>query len=146
MAIKKGDVVTVDYEGRLENGEVFDTSYHKDHSHPLTFEVGAKKVIPGFDAAVVGMKKGEEKEVIVQPEHAYGKRNEKMVQKLPKSKLPKGQEPKPGYILMLKSEAGHNIPATITEVTDTEITVDVNHPLAGKTLIFKIKVVDIQGE
>jgi FKBP-type peptidyl-prolyl cis-trans isomerase 2 len=77
MAIKKGDVVTVDYEGRLENGEVFDTSYHKDHSHPLTFEVGAKKVIPGFDAAVVGMKKGEEKEVIVQPEHAYGKETRK---------------------------------------------------------------------
>jgi len=57
MAIKKGDKLKVDYEGRLEDGTVFDTSTHKDHSHPLEFEAGAGKVIPGFDAAVIGMEK-----------------------------------------------------------------------------------------
>lgn len=89
MTIKKGDVVTVDYEGRLETGEIFYSSYHEDHSHPLTFEVGAKKVISGFDTAVMGMKIGEEKEFTIPAELAYGQRNEKMIQKLAKNKIPR---------------------------------------------------------
>lgn len=144
MAIKKGDVITVDYEGRFESGEIFDSSNHGDHSHPLTFEVGAGKVIPGFDSAVIGMKKGDEKQFTLNPEEAYGQRNEKLIQKISKDKLPQDQEPKPRYILMLKSSEGHQIPATIIEVRENDLTVDVNHPLAGKTLIFKVKVLEIE--
>jgi peptidylprolyl isomerase len=142
--VKKGDTVTVEYEGRFETGEVFDSTSHGDHSHPLTFKAGNSEVVKGFDQAVLGMKKGEEKEITIKPEDAYGQPNPKLLQKLPRSKLPKGQEPKPGLILMLRSQSGHQIPAKITEVDDKDITLDLNHPLAGKTLIFKIKLVDIK--
>ncbi|MFH1802918.1 MAG: peptidylprolyl isomerase [archaeon] len=144
MPVKKGDKVTVEYEGKFESGEVFDSTSHGDHSHPLTFTAGNQEVVKGFDEAVLGMKKGEEKEVKIKPEEAYGEHNSKLIQKLPKDKLPKGQEPKPGLILMLRSQSGHQIPAKITAVDAKEITIDLNHPLAGKTLIFKVKVTDIE--
>ena len=143
--VKKGDTVTVEYEGRFESGEVFDSSSHGDHSHPLTFTAGNSEVIKGFDNAVLSMKKGEEKEITILPENAYGNPNPKLVQKLPRSKLPKGQEPKPGLLLMLRSQQGHQLPAKITAVDDEEITIDLNHPLAGKTLIFKIKLTDVKS-
>lgn len=145
MPVKKGDKVTVEYEGKFESGEIFDSTSHGDHSHPLTFTAGQKEVVKGFDEAVLGMKENEEKEITIKPDEAYGQHNPKLIQKLPKSKLPEGQEPKPGLILMLRSQQGHQIPAKITEVGDKEITIDLNHPLAGKTLIFKIKVTKISS-
>lgn len=143
--VKKGDKVTVEYEGKFESGEVFDSTSHGDHSHPLTFTAGQGEVVKGFDQAVIGMKKEEEKEITIKPEDAYGQHNPKLIQKLPREKLPKDQEPKPGLILMLRSQQGHQIPAKITGVDDKEITIDLNHPLAGKKLIFKIKVTDINS-
>lgn len=145
MPVKKGDKVTVEYEGKFESGEVFDSTSHGDHSHPLTFSAGQGEVVKGFDEAVVGMEEGGEKEITLKPDEAYGQHNPKLIQKLPKEKLPEGQEPRPGLILMLRSQQGHQIPAKITEVGDKEITIDLNHPLAGKTLIFKIKVTKINS-
>lgn len=75
MAIKKGDKISVEYEGRLEDGQVFDSSQQGEHSHPLEFEVGAGKIIKGFDQAVIGMKKGEEKEITIESKDAYGEVN-----------------------------------------------------------------------
>lgn len=141
---KKGDIVIVEYEGRFESGEIFDSTSHGDHSHPLTFTAGNSEVVPGFDNAVLGMKKGEEKEVTINPEDAYGHPNPKLIQKLPRSKLPAGQEPRAGMVLMLRSQQGHQLPAKIISVDSKEITIDLNHPLAGKTLIFKIKLADIK--
>ncbi|MBU0907860.1 MAG: peptidylprolyl isomerase [Nanoarchaeota archaeon] len=143
--VKKGDTVTVEYEGRFESGEIFDSTSHGDHSHPLTFTAGNSEVVRGFDQAVLGMKVGEEKEIKIKPEDAYGSHNPKLIQKLPKTKLPAGQEPKPGLILMLRSQQGHQIPAKITGVDDKDITIDLNHPLAGKTLVFKIKVTEVKS-
>jgi peptidylprolyl isomerase len=143
--VKKGDIVTVEYEGRFETGEVFDSTNHGDHSHPLTFTAGNSEVVKGFDQAIIGMKKGEEKEIKITPEEAYGRPNPKLVQKLPREKLPKDQEPKAGLILMLRSQSGYQIPARITAVDKKEITIDLNHPLAGKTLIFKIKLTEIKS-
>ncbi|MFH1290868.1 MAG: peptidylprolyl isomerase [Nanoarchaeota archaeon] len=143
MPVKKGDKVTLEYEGRFENGEVFDSTSHGDHAHPLTFEAGANQVVKGFDKAVLGMKKNQEKEFTLKPKDAYGQPNPQLAQKIPRDKLPKDQEPKKGLILMLKSPQGQQIPARITEVKDKEITIDLNHPLAGKTLIFKVKITDI---
>lgn len=84
--VKKGDTVTVEYEGRFESGEVFDSTSHGDHSHPLTFKSGNSEVVKGFDDAVFGMKKGEEKEVIIKPEEAYGQPNPELIQKNSKNK------------------------------------------------------------
>ena len=143
MKVKKGDKVKVEYEGRLESGEVFDSSKHGDHSHPLEFEVGAGKVIKGFDEAVMGMEKGKEKEITIDPENAYGQPNPQLIQKVPRNKLPKEPEPKEGMMLVLATGDGRQVPARITKVNNKEVTIDLNHPLAGKKLIFKIKVIEI---
>ena len=142
MVIKKGDKIKVEYTGTLDDGKVFDSSKHGEHSHPLEFEVGSGQIIPGFDKAVVGMKKGEEKEIKLKPEEAYGMPNPKMVQKVPRDKFPAEKEPKPGMLIGLGTPDGKQIPAKIVEVNDKEITLDLNHPLAGKTLKFKIKIVE----
>ena len=140
MPIKKGDKVKVDYTGTLEDGTVFDTSEGKQ---PLEFEVGSGQLIKGFDEAVTGMEKGEEKEITLQPAEAYGDHNPQLIKKIPRDKLPEGQEPKPGMMLSLGTPDGKQFPARITEVDDKEISIDLNHPLAGKVLKFKIKVVEI---
>ncbi len=140
MTVKNGDKVKVEYTGKLDDGTMFDTSQGKA---PIEFEVGAKKVIPGFEKAVIGMKKGEEKEVKIKPEDAYGNRNPEMIKKLPRKMLPKDQEPKAGMMILMKTKEGPQIPAAITAVSAEDITIDLNHPLAGKNLNFKIKVVDI---
>lgn len=145
MAVKKGDKVKVEYSGTLDDGTVFDTSKHGDHNHPIEFEVGSGKVIPGFENAVIGMKKGDEKDIKLKPEEAYGQHNPQLIKKIPKEQLPKEPEPKAGMVLAMKLPNGAQLPAKITEVTDKKVTIDINHPLAGKNLNFKIKVVDISS-
>lgn len=143
--VKKGDTVTVEYKGKFETGEVFDSTSHGDHSHPLTFKAGNAEVVKGFDEAVLGMKVGEEKEFKIKPQDAYGEQNPKLIQKIPRNKLPADQEPKAGMILMLRSQSGHQLPAKITSADYKEITIDLNHPLAGKTLVFKVKVTGVKN-
>ncbi len=140
--VRKGDMVKIEYEGKLEDGTVFDsTAMHKGEL--LEFEAGAGRVIKGFDDAVMGMRKGEEKTVRIPPGEAYGPANPMLVQKLPRDQLPKEPEPKPGMTLVATMPEGDQIPAKITKVDKDSITLDFNHPLAGKTLIFRIKVAGI---
>ena len=138
--VKKGNKIKVEYTGTLDDGTVFDTSEGKK---PLEFEVGSGQIIKGFDDAVTGMKKGEEKEIKLKPTEAYGDHNPQLIKKVPRDKLPAGKEPKVGMMLALGTPDGRKFPAKITEVTDKEVTLDLNHPLAGKTLIFKIKVIEV---
>lgn len=140
MPIKNGDMIKVEYTGTLEDGTVFDTSEGRE---PLEFEAGSGQVITGFDNAVIGMEVEEEKKVELPPSEAYGEYDPNLIKKIPMDKLPPGEEPKPGMVLELRTSDGIGFPARITDVTEKEITVDLNHPLAGKTLIFQIKVVDI---
>ena len=139
--VKKGDKIKVEYEGSLDDGTVFDSS--DKHDAPLEFTAGSGQLIKGFDEAVIGMKKGEEKVVKIPPEEAYGTHNPELVKDLPRDCFPKEQEIKPGMIFMMKTEDGRQIPLRISKVTDDKITVDLNPPLAGKTLTFKIKIVAI---
>ena len=143
MPVKKGDKVKVDYTGSLDDGTVFDSS--EKHGQPLDFEIGAGKVIPGFENALVGMKKGEEKEVTLKPADAYGEPNPQLLKKIPKEQLPTDKEIKPGMMLAVGLPNGSKIPAKIVDVNDKEVTIDLNHPLAGKTLHFTLKVVDISS-
>ena len=143
MAIKQGDTIKVDYTGSLEDGQVFDSSEGKQ---PLEFEVGAGKIIPGFDKAVVGMEKGEEKEITIKPEDAYGQPRDDLQKEVPRSALPQDQEPKEGMGLMMNTPQGQQIPARIVKVTEENITIDLNHPLAGKTLKFKIKISEVTSK
>ncbi|MCD4771168.1 peptidylprolyl isomerase [archaeon] len=139
MTVKKGDKIKVDYTGSFENGEVFDAS--EKHGQPLEFEAGKGMVVPGFDAAVIGMDVAGEKEFTLKPNEAYGMPNEKAVQKVPKDKFP--PEAKEGMMIGVPLPSGQQIPAKIAKIDDKEVTIDMNHPLAGKTLVFKIKIVSI---
>ena len=143
MKAKKGNKVTVEYEGKLDNGEIFDSSNHGDHKHPLTFEIGAGQVIPKFEETVLTMEKGEEREIKIEAKEAYGEYHEELIRNLPKEILPKDKEPQKGDILRLTSPDGHLIFAKILEVKEKEIRVDLNHPLAGQNLTFKIKLINI---
>ncbi len=109
--IKKGNKIKVDYEGKFEDGKVFDSSKHKDHSHPLEFTVGEGQVIKGFDEAVIGMKKGEEKEFSIEPKGAYGEHRAELKQKIPKDQLGENlPELKKGMVLMMQTPDGQKMP------------------------------------
>jgi len=139
--VAKGNKIKVEYTGTLEDGTVFDSS--EKHNSPLEFVVGEQQVIKGFDDAVVGMKIGDEKEIKLLPEEAYGKHNPEFVRDMPKNMFPEDQEIKPGMIFMVDLQDGRQIPVRVTKISDESVTIDLNPPLAGKTLIFKIKIVDI---
>ena len=143
MKVKNGDKVAVEYEGKLDDGTVFDSS--ENHGKPLNFEVGAKQVIKGFNDAVIDMETGEEKEIKLKPTEAYGDVNLKLLMKVPKEKLPQGRELKVGMMLAVNLPNGMEMPARISEVGENDVTIDLNHPLAGKNLNFKIKVVGINN-
>ena len=143
MPVKKGDKVKVEYTGTFDDGTVFDSS--EKHGRPLEFEAGSGQVIKGFDEAVIGMEKGEEKEIKLQPAEAYGDVRPELRKKVPREQLPKDQEPKEGMMLLIGLPNGQQMPAKIIEVTDAEVTLDLNHPLAGKVLNFKIKVAEISS-
>lgn len=139
--VKKGSKIKVDYVGKLENGSVFDQS---KPDTPLAFTVGSGQLIPGFDNAVVGMKLNQEKKITLKPEEAYGLRNETLIREFPKKNLPKDFKAEKGAMLQLKDQSGRAIPGIIVDITKDAIKVDLNHPLAGKTLVFDIKVVGIE--
>jgi peptidylprolyl isomerase len=138
---KNGDKVTLEYTGMLDDGTVFDTS--SNHDKPLRFEVGGGRVIPGFDKAVIGMKLGEEKKFTIPPAKAYGKPNPKLIKKVSRKEIPQDRKPEVGMRLVMGTPQGRQMQALITEVTPEYIILDLNHPLAGKALTFKIKVVKI---
>ena len=144
QVVKKGDKISIEYEGSLNDGTVFDNS--KSHNKPFQFIVGSGQVIPGFDKAVVGMKLMEEKKFTLQPAEAYGKKNLKLIHKVLRSELPPEPEPKPGMGLMMGGgPRGKPRRAMITEVTKKHIVIDMNHLLAGKALTFSIKLIKISN-
>ncbi len=141
--IQKGDKASIEYTGTFKDGSVFDSSSGRA---PLQFEVGAGEVIPGFEKAVEGMKVEEEKTFTIAAEEAYGPIRAELVQEVPKEKLPKDLKPEQGMQLLLQGPQGERMPVTITKVSAESVTIDMNHPLAGKELTFKIKLVGINEE
>ena len=133
---KNGDTVRVHYTGRLENGEVFDSS---EEGEPLEFQVGAGQVIPGFDQGVAGMSVGDKKTVEINVDDAYGERIDALVRTIERSGMNIDTEPQPGMNLIMQLADGNQIPVAITEVTETHVTLDANHPLAGQRLIFDLE-------
>ncbi len=141
--VKKGNTVEVEYTGKFDDGTVFDAS--ANHGQPLSFTLGSQEVIPGFEHAVEGMKVGEEKKVTISPEEGYGERNEQLVKNVPRQQLPAEPEPQVGMMLLVRTPEGQEFPTKITAVKEGMVTIDLNHPLAGKTLYFTLKLVRIAG-
>jgi FKBP-type peptidyl-prolyl cis-trans isomerase 2 len=137
---KTGDTVKVHYTGRLQDGTVFDTSVG---SEPLEFTLGQGQVIPGFEQAVIGMQVGESKTVTIPVDQAYGPYYDDMILEVNRDELPDDLEPEVGMQLQMNQGDGGIIIVTITEVSETTIKIDANHPLAGQDLTFDIELVDI---
>lgn len=139
--VKQNDTVRVHYTGTLENGEVFDSSRERE---PLEFTIGQGQLIPGFENGVMDMKVSETKTVQIPAAEAYGEHRADLVQEVPKDQLPPEIKPEVGLGLVSRTPDGREMPLTVTEVRDTSIMVDANHPLAGKDLTFEIELVEIK--
>lgn len=140
MAIKKGDVIKVEYEGKLEDGTLFDST--EKSGSPLKFQVGTGQLILGFDSAVVGKEVGDEFSIEIQPSEAYGEVDPSMSQVVSRSQFPPDLTPEPGMMLRLDGPNNTYSIAWIKKVDDEFVTIDLNHPLAGKMLNFKIKILE----
>jgi peptidylprolyl isomerase len=140
--VKDGDTVKVHYTGTLKDGKVFDSSEGRE---PLEFTLGQGQLIPGFEKAVTGLGKGESTTVDIPSNEAYGESREDLVISVPKDQLPDDVEPQVGMQLQVNQPDGQPIPVRITEVGEENLTLDANHPLAGKDLTFKIELVEVGG-
>ena len=138
--VKQGDIVLVDYTGTFENGEVFDSSLGKQ---PLAVTMGKGQVISGFEEALFEMAEGEEKTITLPPEKAYGDYNKNLIQDVSKENMAENVNLKVGEKLYAVDSNGFQKEATIVSLNNNTITIDLNHPLAGKTLNFKIKIIEI---
>lgn len=163
LLAKNGDRVRVHYTGTLEDGTIFDSSEAAQEEscgcdcsssggcgtgsdcgcEPLEFVIGEGNVIPGFEKAVIGLVAGSSTKVTIPCDEAYGPRHEQMVAVVERSELGDSVEPIEGQHLEVVLQDGSSMPVLITEVTDSTITIDANHPLAGRDLTFEIKLVEI---
>lgn len=139
---KTGDVVRVHYTGRLTDGTEFDSSQGRE---PLEFQVGSGQIIPGLEKHVEGMEVGQKSTVTVPAEEAYGARDERQVQSVPRDSLPDDLDLELGSRLTATTREGRQIPLTVIDLDENKVTVDANHPLAGQDLIFDLELVEIVG-
>lgn len=137
---EKGKQVKIHYTGTLDDGTVFDSSENRE---PLEFTVGGGMVIPGFDNAVLGMSEGEKQSVNIPCDQAYGPRQDQLVVQVPKTQFPEHINPEMGQQLQIQTGAGQPMMVTVTAVGDAEVTLDANHPLAGKDLNFELELVAV---
>ena len=139
MKVEKGKTVKMHYKGMLEDGTVFDTSEGKE---PLEFVYGEGSIIPALENQLEGMEEGEKKQVMVKAENAYGEVDPAAIQQVPRNQLPNNIDPKVGMQLLAQTENA-SIPVTIIDVENETVTIDFNHPLAGKNLIFDVEIVSV---
>jgi FKBP-type peptidyl-prolyl cis-trans isomerase SlpA len=137
--VQNGDVVTVHYTGKLEDGSVFDSSLNEGRE-PITVKLGEGSLIKGFEDGLVDMEVGQKKTVEIEPENAYGQPNDTMVSEVPKNQVPEGVK---ADDMLQAMTPGGPINVRVIEVKDDVVILDANHPLSGKKLIFDLEVVGI---
>ena len=137
---KDGDTVKIHYTGTLEDGTTFDTSEGRE---PLEFTLGEGRMIPGFEKAVYGLQVGKSKTVTIPAEEAYGPYSDDLILVVEREELPANLEPEVGQQLQMQQTDGGTAVVIIIDVSEDTITIDVNHPLAGKDLTFEIELVEI---
>lgn len=137
-----GDSVKVHYRGTLEGGVEFDSSHGRD---PIAFQLGGQQVIAGFESAIIGMATGETKAVTIPAGEAYGARRDDLVFSVPPDQFPEGMTPEEGMRVTGSNAEGGQLDMMIVRVTEESVTLDANHPLAGKDLTFEIALVEIEN-
>ena len=141
--VEKGSNIKVHYSGTLNDGKTFDSSY--DRGQTLEFEVGSGQMIKGFDEGVIGMEVGEIKDLHLKPEEAYGLRKEEAQTEVPREALPPDFNPEIGETVQGQTIDGRPILAKVKELQEGKVILDLNHPLAGEELNFKVELVEIEG-
>jgi peptidylprolyl isomerase len=142
-AAEKGDKVRVNYTGRSQDGQVFESSLGL---HPLTFTIGSGEVVQGFEEAVIGMLPGQHKKVTVNPEEGYGLYDESLVMEISFDDLPDDLDIEVGMDFEVEDDEGNILSATVIEILDNSILVDANAPLAGKRVIYDIELLEIMSK
>ena len=137
---KSGDVVRINYAGRLTDGTSFDSS---EGRAPLEFTLGQGQVIPGLDAHITGMAPGAKSTVTIPSDQAYGPHRDDAIQTLERAKVPEGIDIQVGTQLQARTADGSLLPIRVVELDESTVKVDANHPLAGKDLIFDVELVEI---
>lgn len=137
---KNGDTVKVHYTGKLNDGTVFDSSADRE---PLKFTIGNGQLIQDFEQAVIGMNTGESKTVQIPSDNAYGPHREEMLMVIDRSQFPEGLEPRIDQQLQVRHPNGQESVVKVVDISDTNVTLDANHPLAGKDLTFEIQLTEI---
>lgn len=138
---KLGDTVRVHYHGTLEDGTVFSSTYEEEE--PFEFTLGRESVLPLFEEAVIGLNEGETATISIQPRDGYGEHKQEFVFAMDRKQAPEGLKLEVGKRLQIRSQEGRTAVATITAVTDDTVVLDANDPLAGRTLSFKIELLQI---
>lgn len=137
---KEGDTVKVHYTGKLQDGTVFDSS---DERAPIEFTIGEGQVISGFEQAVVGMEPGETKTATVPAEEAYGPHRDEMLLEVDREQFPEDVQPETGQQLQISQPDGRTFFVTVSDISESSVVLDANHPLAGKDLTFEIRLVEV---
>jgi FKBP-type peptidyl-prolyl cis-trans isomerase 2 len=137
---KTGDTVLVHYKGKLKDGSIFDESKQSD---PLEFKIGEGMLLPDFEKAVVGMNQGESKTIAIEAERAYGDHRDDLLIEVDRTQFPEHISPEIGLQLRLNQPDGSPLTVAISELSESSVTLDANHPLAGKNLTFDINLVEI---
>lgn len=137
---KSGDTVRFHYTGRLTDGTQFDSSVGGD---PLEVQLGTGQIISGLDASISGMSVGETATVNIAVDDAYGQHDPAKIQKVERARIPDDIDLQPGLQLGARTEDGGQVTLTVVEVAEDAITLDANHPLAGKDLVFEVELVEI---
>jgi len=140
-AIQNGSSVSIEYTLKDDSGQVLESNKGKT---PLTFTQGHQQIIPGLERELIGMRPGEEKQVVVKPEEAYGEVVPNAQTEVPKDAIPK-EGLKVGTTLIARSGSGEPRPVVVKEIKETTVVLDLNHPLAGKTLHFDVKILGVQA-
>lgn len=138
--VENGDFIKLCYTGKLEDGAVFDKT---EKCKPLEIQVGTGGLVEGFENAILGMSENEKKSFVLEPEEAYGERDERLERTFRRSALPLNFEPFAGQVIVFMTENGRELPAVVKFVDDEVIIADFNHPLAGRSLAFDVEVAEI---
>jgi|TARA_B110001452_G_scaffold239955_1_gene221248 FKBP-type peptidyl-prolyl cis-trans isomerase SlpA len=138
LEVELGTKVTLHFALILEDGDVIDSNFE---TAPATFTVGDGNLLPGFESTLIGLENGDEREFTIPPEEAFGQHNPQNVQRVDRSNFDQ-QELEVGAMFSFQNGDGE-LPGVIIEFEDEEILVDFNHPLAGKNIIFQVKIMDI---
>ena len=141
QCIEQNSTVTLHFALKFENGDVIDSNFDKD---PATFTIGDSSLLPGFERSLFGLKAGDERGFEILPEQGFGTPNEQNIQVLPRSQF-EGMDLDIGILVIFKDAAGGEMPGVVKAFDDQQVTINFNHPLAGKVILFEVKIINVQN-